>query len=258
VGADLYYEVEGRGGAVVLVHGFTLDARMWDDQVAALHSMATVVRYDLRGFGRSSLPALGVGYSHGGDLLALLDHLGLDTAVLVGLSMGGLVAMHATLLAPKRVRGLALLDSVLDGAEWDPVSAEAMTAAGRAAATQGAEAATEVWLEHPFFAPARRDPVLADRLRSLVELYSWFHYTHEDPAEALRPSPHLDLERIDAPTTVMVGELDVPCFLAMADVLARRIPGARRVSVPNAGHMVNLEATDVVNDVLREVIAAAR
>src|SRR6202521_320096 len=97
VGADLFYEVEGRGRAVVLVHGFALDARMWDEQVAALRAVATVVRYDLRGFGRSSLPALGVAYSHGGDLLSLLDHLGLETAFLVGLSMGGLVAMHATL-----------------------------------------------------------------------------------------------------------------------------------------------------------------
>jgi 3-oxoadipate enol-lactonase len=256
--ADLFYEVEGHGTAVMLVHGFALDARMWDDQVAALRTVATVVRYDLRGFGRSSLPALGVAYSHGGDLLALLDHLRLETAVLVGLSMGGLVAMHATLLAPERVRGLALLDSVLDGVEWDPASAEAMTAAGRAAATQGAKAATEVWLGHPFFAPARRDPVLASRLRSLVEPYSWFHYRHEDPAGALLPSPSQGLEHIAAPTTVMVGELDVPCFLTMADVLAQRIPGARRVDIPNAGHMVNLEATDMVNHVLREVITAAR
>ena len=257
-GADLYYEVEGRGSAVVLIHGFALDARMWDDQVAALHTLATVVRYDLRGFGRSSLPALGVGYSHGGDLLALLDHLGFDNAVLVGLSMGGLVALHTALLAPERVRGLALLDSVLDGVEWDPESAEAMTAAGRAAATQGAKAATGVWLEHPFFAPARRDRVLAARLTALVEPYSWFHYTHEDPAGALHPSPNQELEHIAAPTTVVAGELDVPCFLTMADVLAQRIPGARRVSVPNAGHMVNLEAMDVVNDVLREVITEAR
>src|ERR1700680_1152810 len=131
VGADLFYEVEGHGTAVMLVHGFALDARMWDDQVAALRTVATVVRYDLRGFGRSSLPPLGVAYSHGGDLLAPLDHLRLETAVLVGLSMGVLVAMHATLLAPERVRGLALLDSVLGGGGWDPASAEGITAAGR-------------------------------------------------------------------------------------------------------------------------------
>lgn len=258
VGADLYYEIDGSGPAVVLIHGFALDARMWDEQVAALRDRATVVRFDLRGFGRSSLPAPGVAYSHSADLLALLDHLGVGSAVLVGLSMGGLVAMHTTLVAPERASGLVLLDSVLDGVVWDPSSARGMTAAGDAAATHGAQAATAVWLQHPFFAPARRDPRLAARLAALVEPYSWFHSTHQDPAESLRPSPNQELERIAAPTTVVVGELDVPCFRIMAGALSQRIPGARRVDVANAGHMVNLEAVDAVNAVLREAVAAAR
>jgi 3-oxoadipate enol-lactonase len=258
VGADLYYEITGTGPAVVLVHGFSLDGRMWDDQVVALREVSTVVRYDLRGFGRSSLPTPGVAYSHSVDLLALLDHLGICSAVLVGLSMGGLVAMHAALVAPERVRGLVLLDSVLDGVVWDRASAQAMTAAGRAAVMQGVEAAKELWLRHPLFVPARRDPRLAARLAALVDPYSWFHYLQEDPAEPLRPSPNQELEAIAAPTTVVVGELDVPCFLTMADVLARRIPGARKVDVPNAGHMVNLEAADVVNALLREAVATAQ
>jgi 3-oxoadipate enol-lactonase len=258
VGADLYYEIDGSGPAVVLIHGFALDARMWDEQVAALRDRATVVRFDLRGFGRSSLPAPGVAYSHSADLLALLDHLGLNSAVLVGLSMGGLVAMHTTLVAPQRVSGLVLLDSVLDGVVWDPSSAQAMTAAGDAAATHGAQAATAVWLQHPFFTPARRDRRLAAHLAALVEPYSWFHYTHQDQAESLRPSPNQELEHIAAPTTVVVGELDVPCFRIMAGVLSQRIPGARRVDVANAGHMVNLEAVDAVNAVLRGAVAASR
>jgi len=257
VGADLHYEIDGSGTAMVLVHGFSLDGRMWDDQAVALRDIATVVRYDLRGFGRSSLPAPGVAYAHSADLLALLDHLGISSAVVAGLSMGGLVAVHAALVAPERVRSLVLLDSVLDGVVWDPASERAMTAAGRAAAMQGAQAAKELWLQHPLFTPARRDPRLAARLEALVEPYSWFHYTHQDPAEPLRPSPNQELERIAVPTTVVVGELDVPCFLNMAGVLSRRIPGARKVTVPNAGHMVNLEAADLVNAVLREVVTGA-
>src|SRR5580704_5535567 len=72
-GADLYFEIEGSGPPVVLVHGFSLDARMWDDQVPALRDIATVIRYDVRGFGRSSMPDADVLYAQSTDLVALLD-----------------------------------------------------------------------------------------------------------------------------------------------------------------------------------------
>ena len=102
--------MQGSGPAIVLVHGFSLDGRMWDEQVAALRDIATVVRLDLRGYGRSSDPAPGVAYAHSADLLALLDHLNITSAVFVGLSMGGLVALHTALVAPQRVQGLVLLE----------------------------------------------------------------------------------------------------------------------------------------------------
>jgi len=106
-GGELYYEAEGDGVPVVLVHGLALDARMWDDQVPALKDIARVVRYDVRGFGRSTRDA-DTSYSHADDLWRLLDHLEIDKAVLVGLSMGGRVVVEATLSAPERVRALEL------------------------------------------------------------------------------------------------------------------------------------------------------
>ncbi len=128
-GGELYYEAAGAGVAVVLVHGLALDARMWDDQVPALEDIARVVRYDLRGFGRSTRDA-DTSYSHADDLWRLLDHLGIDEAVLVGLSMGGRVVVEATLAVPERVRALVLLDAVLDGVPWDPDSERGMRAIG--------------------------------------------------------------------------------------------------------------------------------
>jgi 3-oxoadipate enol-lactonase len=255
-GADLYYDVEGQGPAVVLVHGFTLDARMWDEQVPALRDIATVVRLDLRGFGRSSEPAPGVAYSHSADVLALLDHLNVEKAVLVGLSMGGLVVLHTALVAPQRVRGLVLLDTVLDRVAWDDGSRLAMVATELAATTDGVGAAKDLWLAHPLFAPARRDRALAARLAMLVETYSGFHWTHADPCEPLYPSPHAELEQVATPTTVVVGELDVPCFRAMAGEISRRVPRARSITIANAGHMVNLEAVAEVNALLRTAVLA--
>jgi 3-oxoadipate enol-lactonase len=256
-GAELYYETQGSGPAVVLVHGFTLDTRMWDDQVPALRDVATVVRYDARGFGRSSGPAPAVPYSHSGDLLALLDDLGIRTAILVGSSMGGRTVLHTALVAPERVRGLILLDSVFDGVQWDEESARALTAVGQAAAKDGMGAAKDLWLAHPLFSAARRKPAVAARLAVMVGSYSGVHWTQDDPHSQLSPRPADALEHIAVPTTVVVGELDVPCFLSMARVLADRIPGARLITVPDAGHMVNMEAANIVNAVLREAVTSA-
>jgi 3-oxoadipate enol-lactonase len=253
-GGELYYEVEGDGAPVVLVHGLALDTRMWDDQVPALADVATVVRYDVRGFGRSARDAA-TPYSHAADLWRLLDHLGIGEAVLVGLSMGGRIVVEAALAAPDRVRALVLLDAVLEGAPWDPDSERGMTAIGEELRAGGLDAAKAVWLRHGFFVPARRDPEVARRLAEMARDYSGVNWTSPDPHEPRPPSREL-LPTIAAPTTVVVGELDVPCFREMAEVYADRIPNARLVTVPDAGHMVNMEAPAAVNALLLEVVTA--
>jgi 3-oxoadipate enol-lactonase len=256
-GADLYFEVDGSGPAVVLVHGFSLDGRMWDEQIPALRDIATVIRYDARGFGRSSNPEPGVDYVPSADLVAVLDHLGIENAVLVGLSMGGFVALHTAVVAPSRVRGLVLLDALLDGIEWDAESDIAMENAATAMVKDGLAAGKRMWLQHPLFAAARRSDELASRLEIETELWTGFQWTHKDPRAPVRPSPYASLEQVAAPTTVVVGELDVPCFHVMAEELAGRIRGARLITIPDAGHMVNLEEPDLVNAVLREAVVAA-
>ena len=137
-GAALAYEVTGDGPAVVLVHGFGLDMRMWDPQAAHLaarlpRDRATTAA-DSAPPGRS-MPAVLTPMPS--DLLALLDHLGIAEAVLVGLSFGGRVVLQAALAAPARVRGLVLLDAVLDGVPWDPGSAAALDEAARQAKARG-------------------------------------------------------------------------------------------------------------------------
>src|SRR6185295_1167159 len=98
---------------LVLVHAFSLDTRMWDDQVEAFAERYMVVRYDLRGFGRSAPGS--ERYSHASDLKALLDHLGLDRVALLGLSMGGGAVINFTIAYPEMVRALITVDSSLGG-----------------------------------------------------------------------------------------------------------------------------------------------
>ena len=251
-GGELYYEAEGDGVAVVLVHGLALDARMWDEQVAALTDVARVVRYDLRGFGRSTRDT-DIAYSHADDLWRLLDHLEIDQAVLVGLSMGGRVVLEATLAASERVRALVLLDAVLDGVPWDPDAERGIRAIGEGLRSGGLNAAKAAWLRHGFFVPAQRMPDVARRLAEMVGDYSGVNWTSADP-HAPHPNSIELLTTITAPTTVVIAEQDLPCFHEMSEILAAQIAHARKVTIPGVGHMVNMEAPAVVNALLREVV----
>ena len=246
-GARLHYEVSGTGPAVVLIHGFALDMSMWDEQVADLAGAFQVVRYDCRGFGASAPMDPDVPYAHAEDLLALLDHLDLDQAVLAGLSFGGMVAVKTAALAPGRVRGLALLDSLVDGMSWDPPSRAGLAEVARQVKAGGVEAGRAAWLSHPLFAEARQRPDLAARLTSMVNRFPGQHWLGQDPHRP-DPRPVRDvLAELAMPALVIVGELDVPGFVAMSEELAARLPGARQVRVPGAGHMINLERPELIS-----------
>ena len=255
-GARLAYQVTGTGPAVVLVHGFGLDMRMWDPQARHLAARFQVVRYDARGFGASGPFDPAVRYTHAGDLLALLDHLGIGKAVLAGLSFGGRVALQAALADPARVRGLALLDAVLDGVPWDPESARALDEVVWRVQEAGVLAGREAWLAHPLFAAVRERPDLAAALAAMVAGYPGQHWLGQDPHRETR-RPIDVLEGICVPALVAVGERDVPGFREMSAVLARRIPGAAYRVVAGAGHMVNMEQPAAINDLLISFVQEA-
>jgi 3-oxoadipate enol-lactonase len=252
-GADLKYEVTGNGPAAVLVHGFGLDMRMWEPQVDPLASHLTLVRYDCRGFGSSGPLDPAVPYTHADDLVALLDHLGIDHAALIGLSFGGQVVLQTAMEAPARVRALVLLDAVLDGVPWDPESADALGHLARQVEAGGVPAGRKAWLAHPLFASALEDPGLATRLASMVGDYPGQHWLGQDPHLAA-PLVIDGLANIGVPTLVAVGARDVPCFIGMAQVLAGAIAGARYRVVEGAGHMVSMERPAFVNQLIIEFV----
>src|SRR5688500_13479244 len=119
----LVYETAGAGPPVVLIHGFTLDHRMWDDQMPAFAERHRVVRYDLRGFGASAPFVPDEPYTHADDLRALMTHLGIGRAAVVGLSMGGWAALEFVLTYPESVSALVLVDSALRGYQYAPSAA---------------------------------------------------------------------------------------------------------------------------------------
>jgi 3-oxoadipate enol-lactonase len=227
-------ETAGEGPAVVLIHGGLVDRRLWDGQVGPLARDHRVIRYDLRGLGRSSMP--GGPFSHLDDLDQVLNALAVDRAVLIGLSLGGMIAMDYTLEHPERVRALVLAAPGLRGYEWDPnpameevyltllVDPERAIALLLKTGMGGATAEAKAALER----------MVTDNLRG---------WSQVDPKSVRWPSTAtLDrLGDIQAPTLVLIGSDDEPALRQIAETIASTIPQASQVVVSGARHHLNLD-----------------
>jgi 3-oxoadipate enol-lactonase len=253
-GTRLYYEVAGSGEPVVLVHAFTLDTRMWDDQFEVLARDFRVIRYDARGFGKSPPPKPGEPYSNADDLAALLDRLDARKAHVVGLSMGGRFALDYAVTYPDGLRSLVVIDGVIGGWQWSREWVAAYAPIVDAGRKRDLAQAKSLWLGHPLFAPARAKPEVGARLKQMVDDYSGWHFVNQNPERAVAPPAVGRLGAIRAPTLVLVGDRDLPDFQRMAERLERDIPGARRATVAGAGHMANMESPETVNKSLAEFL----
>ena len=248
-GTCLYYEIAGDGDPLVLIHGFSLDTRLWDDQVQPFARRYQVIRYDLRGFGRAAPPDHP--YAHADDLGALLEHLGVARAHVVGLSLGGTVALDFALAYPAATQQLVLIDSGLAGFRTrDKQTRSVLKPVFTKGREAGVEAAKQLWLESPLFAPAREQPAVYERLVAMVTDYSGWHFINREPTREPAPPAARRLAEIRAPTLVIVGERDVAAMRAIAGTLADEIPNAREVVLPGVGHLANLEAPAAVNSLV--------
>jgi 3-oxoadipate enol-lactonase len=254
-GARIYYETAGEGIPLVLVHGYTFDRRMWDDQFELLATGHRAVRYDLRGFGRSDVPA-GAPFSNHDDLRRLFDVLGIDRAHVCGLSMGGGVAIDFALEYPERMLSLIVIGSALGGATGDLGSMnEAMIAMNAAARRGDLAAAKRIWIESPIFVPANRNPAVAQRLAEMVGDWSGWQLTNQPHHIDPDPPPAQRLDQLSMPTLVINGVLDNEVMLDVALEIEATAPNARRAVVADAGHMTNMEAPEAVNELIAAFLA---
>ena len=253
-GTKLYYEIAGPPTTEVLVflHQFSLDSRMWDEQFYEFARAYRVLRYDARGFGRSG-PIEGA-YSVRDDLRALLDHLAISRAHLIGLSMGARYATDFALVNPQRVRSLVLVDPTVSGLAFSPIFAGEFQRALTAGRAGRIAEAKRYWLASSLFATTRERSDVMARVRTMLGDYSGWHFAHEDPASALNPLAARRLSQVRPPTLLVVGERSHPDAIAMAARLYREIPLARRVVIKEVGHLPNMESPAAFNRALTEFL----
>src|SRR5436305_1069029 len=204
-GGKIYYEVAGQGHALVLIHGGQLDRRMWDEQFQFFSQKYRVIRYDVRGFGNS--PAATKPFSQHEDLAALLKCMKVDKAYIVGLSLGGRIAIDFALAHSEMVDALIPVAPGLSGFNLgtDPNELEIL----KAAQAGNFQKTTDLWLQSGYMAPAMKDPQIAPRIRQLA-----LDNAHQELDNFLLDKDVFSsaiehLSEIKVPTLIVVGSADV-------------------------------------------------
>jgi pimeloyl-ACP methyl ester carboxylesterase len=253
---SLYYEIVGRGHPLVLVHGFSLNTKMWDDQFGVFAKRFKVIRYDVRGFGKSALPTVEKEYSHTGDLKALLNQLEIDYVYVVGLSMGGYIALDFALEYPESTKALILVDSTLGGFRaWSKTDLKLYELIWKEAKEKSVETAKDMWRNYALFKPAFEKPDVAFRLAQMIFDYSGWHFVNADPLRSLDPPAIERLQEIKVPTLIVVGERDLPDLHRIADILNMKIRHSQRITLKGAGHMSNMETPREFNEAVLSFLA---
>ena len=238
-GVHIHYEVAGSGPALILTHGYSATARMWDGQIDPLKDHFTVITWDMRGHGQSDYPHDQAAYSEAAtveDMAALLDAVGAKDAVVGGLSLGGYMslAFHAT--HPERTRALLIIDTgpgfkndaARDG--WNANAARTAERYEEKGLPDPARVSAEVRLAR------HRDATgLARAARGMLA---------QQNARVIESLP-----TIAVPAIVIVGANDTP-FLAASDYMAAKIPGAKKAVIPDAGHSANIDQPEAFNAAL--------
>lgn len=243
-GVNIYYEDHGTGPAILLSHGYSATSRMWEAQVAAFKDRYRVITWDMRGHGQSDSPDDPNAYSEAAtvdDMAAILKHLGIETAVIGGLSLGGYMSLAFNIAHPEMVRALMLFDT---GPGYkNPVAREGWNETSR----KRAETFESKGLE---------------ALGSSAEVRVSQHRSAQGLAHAARgmlaqfDSRIIEsLDSIKVPTLVLVGEKDQP-FLGATDYMAKKIPGATLATIPDAGHASNIDQPAAFNEAVERFLKA--
>ena len=240
----LAHAASGSGPPAVFLHGLGLSRALFDPVVPALVASARLVRLDLRGHGASPPVDPAAPFSQHDDVIATLDALALDRVDVVGLSLGGSVAIDLALAHPDCVRRLVLLAPALSGWRWSDAWIAAFRTVRAVGRESGPRAALEAWHAHPLFATARANPRAAAALEAEVFSDSGERWVVRDPSVPLEPPALGRLAEVRASTHVFVGEHDLPDFRAIAETLATHLPAVRLLVVPDAGHLLPLEAPE--------------
>jgi pimeloyl-ACP methyl ester carboxylesterase len=243
--ARVYYETTGEGIAFVMIHAGVADSRQWNNEFAFFARNYQVVRYDMRGYGKSE-PVDGE-FNHLDDLAAVLNALGLqEPVVIMGCSMGGGIAMDFALTHPSRVRALIMVGSAPSGLELDVPTPAKFADAEKAFEAGDLDLVCEIETQIWFDGTGRTPEQVNQEMRKLLYEMNRQALAHEAKRLGKRlpntPTPAFDrLGDLKIPVLIIVGAHDTPYILAAADYMAEKIPSAQKAIMEDAAHLPNMD-----------------
>lgn len=240
-GGKLWYEVKGQGSGspIVFLHDGLVSSAGWDEPFDALAVYFRVIRYDRRGFGRSEPPK--GPYSDVDDLQAILETLKIGRAVLVGCSNGSRLAVDYRLAHPDRVEALVLVGPVISGLPYsEHFLRRGMVNYRPMFQEKSREKLIEAWVQDPYLTDSHNTQARTHLRELLTKNPGPLTATVPESRPPERPAVGR-LAEIHVPTLILVGESDIPDVHAHAGVLEAGIHNARRMVVPKAGHLIQLE-----------------
>jgi 3-oxoadipate enol-lactonase len=251
-GGQLWYEREGEGFPVVLVHPGLWDARIWDGQFEAFARHHDTIRYDVRGSGRSDGPR--EPYSDLDDLRVLLDALGIRRCAIVGCGSGAQLAIDVALEHPELVDAIVPVAPSLSGHRWADAGLELLAEEVDRALRAG-DPGRAMELELAVWAPlSAEDPATNGAVRSIA-MDNVQVLTRDGSLREPRPPAVSRLGEVQAATLVVVGDRDLRETHAIADLIVRSIPGASKRVIADADQLVNVRRPERFNRVVLDFLA---
>ena len=240
-GARLFYEQQGRGFPLVFVSGGgVMDRRCWDEEFQSFAKYFSVIRYDVRGIGKSERPKEEFSHSH--DLYELLKALKVKRAHVIGLSVGGAIAIDFTLEYPEMVDHLVLATSGLSDDAKAEENQQGLTMLSEMTQKRGIESVAQLTVDAPFVI-SKENETQRERIRRIY-IDNRDVFESGFPIYSLwRPtlSAGARLSEIHAPTLVVRGDKDNPAYIKITDKVASAIPKARKLVIPSGTHFINLD-----------------
>jgi pimeloyl-ACP methyl ester carboxylesterase len=259
-GAEVFFQEKGEGPALILIHGGGLNRKMWGEQLNFFARYCRVIQYDVRGHGQSKCSR--DAYADHEDLKCVMEYLKIEKAAVMGLSMGGRVAIDFALEHPEKVAVLIPVAPGLSGFDFAdteknenyPLFIEALK---KGDAGQTAEYMQRMWTDGPHRTPEETDPELRKKVRAM--LMETFEGGGFPPHSAWPDPPAVGrLSEINVPTLAVVGDKDMPDILTIVDLLKKNIKGAKVEIVPGAAHMVNMEKPGEFNEIVLEFLRSVK
>jgi 3-oxoadipate enol-lactonase len=254
--AKIYYEEKGTGTPFIMIHGGFIDRRMWDNQFDYFSKEYRVIRYDVRNHGLTTSDS--DKYTNYEDLNSIMEKLKIDKAIVMGLSMGGLITIDFALAHPEKVLAIIPVSTGISGntnkdKDWKEFDKNLNDAFEKDDIKLAAEYMLRAWTDGPKRTPKQMDKTIRDKVKKML-LETFKKWDSRLILQRLDP-PAIDrLSEIKVPVLTICGDIDMQGIIDLADKIEKSIPGSRKFVIKNAAHMVNMEFPKEFNEIVEKFL----